>query len=113
MSLESIRDSLAQLHRSLLKFQKEAFEKENGQKLSPYDVLHLTINHADFDWLRAVSRLLAQMDEALAKHATENFSPAVRALLADPSPFKKRLDEALEHDPAVCTDLAQLKKHLS
>ena len=90
-ALSHLSRSLQHVHRVLLHFQTEVRESLDERRLSPNDVLHLSLNDPDFSWLRKISALIVQMDEGvddaeadLSVLATV-IDQELRALFVDPS----------------------------
>lgn len=54
---------LLSLHKELLELEKRAYEKKNGTITSNGDYFNLVVSHPDFNWLHALSELIALMDE--------------------------------------------------
>ncbi len=64
------RDFLIQFSKALLKFHKTLidtekikYEKVNGRVNSSGEFLRLLMEHPDFQWLRSISQLVAQIDQ--------------------------------------------------
>ncbi|HSN20761.1 MAG TPA: hypothetical protein VLS49_08795 [Usitatibacter sp.] len=58
-----LRAALLELHRAILRAQQLRYEKEHGRVDSPGALLQLVVRHPDFAWIRALSALIAQLDE--------------------------------------------------
>lgn len=70
MQTNAHRDFLVQFSKALLKFhktlidtEKMRYEKQNGRIGSPAEFLRLLMEHPDFQWLRSISQLVAQIDQ--------------------------------------------------
>lgn len=63
--LVQLRAGLLKLHRALLEYEQRTYEKENGRIASPFQLLQLAANDSSFAWLRPLSLLIVQFDEAL------------------------------------------------
>ncbi|HXZ50011.1 MAG TPA: hypothetical protein VEG27_13390 [Usitatibacter sp.] len=61
--LRQLRRSLLELHKALLRAQQIRYEREHGRVEGPSELLQLVVRHPDFEWLRALSALIAQLDE--------------------------------------------------
>lgn len=57
-----LSNSLKDLHRDLLMLEAKRLEGERGKKLSPYDLLHASLNDTSLAWLRTMSELIVQID---------------------------------------------------
>jgi hypothetical protein len=62
-NLTELRDALLELHKAILRAQQIAYEREHGRVASRGALLQLVVQHADFKWIRALSALIAQLDE--------------------------------------------------
>lgn len=63
--LKEIRLGLLRLHKALLENQKASYEAQNGRVNSTNEYLNLVLNDAAFAWLRVMSGLIVEIDEAL------------------------------------------------
>lgn len=118
--LKSLREVLLNLHKALLDSERTSYELVHGTIASPAAFLQLLINDPWFAWLRPVTALLVQIDEALAakKPAKEekDFGQLIedtRALLSPSrtdNDFWKRYSSVLERDPGVAVLHDQLEQ---
>jgi hypothetical protein len=63
VNLEELRAALLDLHKAILRAQQIRYEREHGRVASRGELLQLVVQHADFKWIRALSALIAQLDE--------------------------------------------------
>jgi hypothetical protein len=63
VNLAGLRDALLELHKAILRAQQIAYEREHGRVASRGELLQLVVQHPDFKWIRALSALIAQLDE--------------------------------------------------
>ena len=106
--LVDLRLGLLRLHKVLLEMERINYEKIHGQVRSG-ELLQLVLNHAQFNWLRIISALVVEIDEALDgdQPATvsdfENLISQTRLLFASPEneEFKTRYQAALQREPEV------------
>ena len=63
--LAELRRTLLHLHKTLLDWERAAYEKVHG-RVSGHELLHATLNDPQFAWLRPVSELIVRIDESLA-----------------------------------------------
>jgi hypothetical protein len=115
--LRDLGDRLLELHTVLLAFERRGYEHTHG----PADggaLLRLVIGHEHFAWLRALSAMIARIDEALdADPATiavdvERFVGEVHGLLrsAGGGAFARRYRDVLQQSPeAVMAHAAVMK----
>lgn len=119
--LEELNHVLTDVHRDLLHFQKTIEENKIEHKISSYEMLHMTINHPDFEWLRKISVIIAGIDEVLDdKNQSEitdfylNVRKELYEIFNDPDlhpDFKLRIDIALM-DPQLCLRVISLRQLL-
>src|SRR5437588_8455803 len=64
--LAELRQTLLTLHKALLDSERTSYELVHGTIPSPGAFLQLLINDSWFAWLRPVTTLLVEIDEALA-----------------------------------------------
>ena len=82
-NLDELRAALLELHRAILRAQQLAYEREHGRVDSRGDLLQLVVRHPEFAWIRALSALIAQLDERAEPDAPgrdEEVAATVRAL---------------------------------
>jgi len=121
--LSDLRETLLTLHKALLDSERTAYEIVHGDIASSGAFLQLLINDNWFAWLRPVTSLLVQIDEALAAknpprtdRELDQLMEDTRALLS-PSrradEFWKRYAGALQRDPGVAILHERLEKQLA
>jgi hypothetical protein len=106
--LVDLRLGLLRLHKVLLDMERINYEKVHGQ-VNSGELLQLVLNHPQFNWLRMISALVVEIDEALDgdEPATvsdfENLINQARLLFASPEneEFKTRYQAALQREPDV------------
>lgn len=106
--LVDLRLGLLRLHKVLLDMERINYEKVHGQ-VNSGELLQLVLNHPQFNWLRMISALVVEIDEALDgdEPATvsdfENLISQTRLLFASPEneEFKTRYQVALQREPDV------------
>lgn len=119
--LTLISQLLLRVHKSLLYFQKEKYEAQHEQILSPYDTLHLSMSHQDFDWLKKITSLVVRMDESLDDDKTiladlhQAVLTEVHSLFDESeiyADFKTKLKLAQSRDPMLVVQVLELKKKI-
>lgn len=119
--LTLISQLLLRVHKSLLYFQKEKYEAQHEQVLSPYDTLHLSMSHQDFDWLKKITSLVVRMDESLEDDKTvladlhQAVLTEVHSLFDESeiyADFKTKLKLAQSRDPMLVVQVLELKKKI-
>lgn len=58
-----LRHTLLELHKAMLGVQRIEYERANGRIETSGEFLGLVLNHPEFEWIRALSALIAQLDE--------------------------------------------------
>jgi hypothetical protein len=108
--LVSVRTVLLRLHKTLLDFEREGYERDRGTIGNSYQFLQLVMNDPWFAWLRQLSELIVEMDELLAaKDApSENAGVALirqAGMLLTPaasgSEFQRKYFAAMQQSPEV------------
>ena len=61
--LEALRAALVELHKAILEAQKIAYERGHGRVESRGELLQLVVRDPEFAWIRALSALIAELDE--------------------------------------------------
>ena len=111
-SLLQIREALVALHKTLLDSERGQYELVFGTIPSTQHFLSLVLNDSWFSWLRPLSSLVVQMDEALDErdlsitaHVLQDYLNVTRNLLKsaslEESSFGRQYLEALQRDPDV------------
>lgn len=79
--LVDLRRALLHLHKTLLEWERTAYEKVHG-RTSAGSLLTALMNDAQFAWLRPLSELIVRIDESLEMDALEGPEVNVDALIA-------------------------------
>jgi len=74
--LGRLRDLLLEQHKLLLDLERAVYEKANGPIPGPGAFLKLVIGDPHFGWLKQISTLVVEIDEALAPRSTADQSAA-------------------------------------
>lgn len=105
--LKTLSKALLRLHKILLDDAKVLYEKQNGPISSPNQFLALVLDDPHFSWLRKLSALIAQVDEAASvrRESTQTDALAYLATAAtilnfeDPDEdFNDRFQIALQNE---------------
>lgn len=116
--LVALREALLRLHKSLLEMERRAYEKEHG-KVSAGELFRLVVDDAQFSWLHNISEFVVRIDENLASEegVTETDSRVAislaRKIFAPTESgdgFQKKYFDAIQKDPAVVMEHAQLAR---
>lgn len=63
--LREARLSLLHLHKALLDYEREAYERAHGRVENSYEMLRLVMQDPWFAWLHSLSELVVKIDEML------------------------------------------------
>lgn len=119
--LTDIRHVLLRLHKSLLDFERVGYERVHGKIENSYEFLNLVMHNPWFAWLRHLSELIVQIDEAL--DAREPTSESTAAALIEESrlllvptevggEFQKKYFLSVQQSPEVVLAHAEFAKVL-
>jgi hypothetical protein len=116
-----VRDLLLEQHKLLLDRERDAYEKAKGPIGGPGAWLKLVLEDTHFAWLKDVSSLIVEIDEALSRRSTAD-QPAADAItekvreLMRPreqgSDFRVRYHDALQGSPDVAVMHSRIEKAL-
>jgi hypothetical protein len=104
-----LRHVLLELHKAMLGVQRIEYERARGRIETRGEFLGLVLNHPDFEWIRALSALIAQLDEwaddeAATAAGLEGLVNALRSLIrregSNPA-FSVRYWKMVEEHPDV------------
>lgn len=107
----ALRHTLLELHKSMLDAQRIEYERAFGRIETSGEFLGLVLNHPEFEWIRALSALVAQLDEwtddksAATEDELAGIVQALRALIrreegSNPA-FSARYWKMVHDEPAV------------
>jgi len=116
--LVALREALLQLHKSLLDMERRTYEKEHG-KVSAGELFRLVVDDAQFSWLHNISEFVVRIDENLATnegvtdtdaHVAVSLARKIFAPTESGDGFQKKYYDAIQKDPAVVMEHAQLAR---
>jgi hypothetical protein len=116
--LLSLRLSLLKLHKTLLEMERREYERANGH-VSPGELFRLVIDHPQFSWLHNISEFVVRIDETLAADSpvtTDDTRLAISLASKMFAPtesgdgFQKKYFDAIQHDPTVVMEHAELAR---
>jgi hypothetical protein len=120
--LGGTRERLGALHRELVRSERAVYERDIEKVTSSYHMLGLLMNDPWFAWLHDLSRLIAEIDEAMEERkaaltpadAERFIARAVRLVAPDEhgEGFGRRYFEALQRDPDVILAHRQFRRVL-
>jgi len=114
--LIALRLALLRVHKTLLDMERREYERANG-KVTVGELFRLVIDHQQFGWLHNISEFVVRPDETLAGEnpvtaedvrtgislARKMFAPSESG-----DAFQKKYFDAIQSDPAVVIDHAEL-----
>ena len=119
--LINVRQVLLRLHKTLLEFERQAYERAHGRISNSYQFLQLVMSDPWFAWLRQLSELIVEMDELLAAREPPGETTALalmeqsRILLTPAesgSEFQKKYSTAMQQSPEVVVAHSEFAKVL-
>ena len=114
----ALREALLRLHKSLLEMERKEYEKLHG-KVTAGELFRLVVDDSQFAWLHNISEFVVRIDETLASDravAEEDTSSSIslaRKMFAPTESgdsFQKRYYDAIQKDPAVVMEHAELAR---
>jgi len=116
--LISLRLALLRLHKTLLEMERREYEREHGH-VNAGELFRLVVDHAQFAWLHNISEFVVRIDETLdakepvtAEYTSVAYSLARKMFVPTDSGdgFQKKYFAAIQRDPAVVIDHAELAR---
>lgn len=116
--LIALRLSLLRVHKTLLDMERREYERANG-KVSVGELFRLVIDHQQFAWLHNISEFVVRLDETLAAkepvlpedvHTAISLARKMFAPSQSGDAFQKKYFDAIQSDPAVVIDHAELAR---
>ncbi len=108
--LVQLRTGLLRLHKALLEYEQLGYEREHGRIAGPFQLLQLAAHDSSFAWLRPLSLLVVQFDEALdgeelfTSDRARQLREQTRSLLTpeeNGEGFERYYYRALQENPAI------------
>lgn len=117
---QELSTALQSLHRDLLMKEAKHLEGESGRKLTPYELLHASLNDPNLAWLRQLSTLIVNIDttvdeaQNLSSSEAAQISDSVLTLLEKPAglietDFWRHYSDYLSHDVDIIMKHSQVK----
>ena len=116
--LIALRLSLLRVHKTLLDMERREYERTNG-KVTVGELFRLVIDHQQFAWLHNISEFVVRLDETLAAkepvmpeevHTAISLARKMFAPSESGDAFQKKYFDAIQSDPAVVIDHAELAR---
>ena len=117
---DAVRHALLELHKAMIEAQRIVYERGHGRISTPAEFLGL-LEHPEFDWIRALSALIAQLDEwsedpeATGAAGLDDVIAALRSLLqrdGTNAKFSPRYWEMIDSTPDVLVAHVKLTRLL-
>ena len=114
----ALRVTLLRLHKTLLDMERREYERANGH-VSTGELFRLVIDHEQFAWLHNLSEFVVRLDETLAgeepvsdkdTHSAIIMARKMFAPSESGDAFQKRYFDAIQRDPAVVMEHAELAR---
>lgn len=116
--LITLRNALLRLHKALLDMERREYEREHG-KVNAGELFRLVIDHAQFAWLHNISEFVVRVDETLSGEETVkpqdtdtamNLARKMFAPSESGDSFQKKYFEAIQRDPSIVMEHAELAR---
>jgi len=116
--LLSLRVALLRLHKTLLNMERRDYEREYGY-VNTGELFRLVIDHSQFAWLHNISEFVVRIDETLAakEPITPEYTSGAISLARKMfrshgirGRFQKKYFDAIQRDPAVVIEHAELAR---
>src|SRR6266478_25165 len=114
----ALRVTLLRLHKTLLDMERREYERANGH-VTTGELFRLVIDHQQFAWLHNLSEFVVRLDETLSaeeavtQNETHSAIMLARKMFAPSESgdaFQKRYFDAIQRDPAVVMEHAELAR---
>ena len=108
--VEQLRHTLLELHKAMLDAQRIEYERGRGRIETSGEFLGLVLYHPEFEWIRALSALIARLDEwaegmeGEGEGEFESLVGGLRSLIrpeGDNDEFTAKYWKMVEGEPAV------------
>ena len=115
--IDEVRHALLRLHKGMIDAQRISYERAHGRIETTTEFLGIVLEHPDFEWIRSLSALIAQLDEwredpeSASDRELEDILGALRSLLqrdGSNARFTQRYWEMVEATPDVLVDHVKL-----
>lgn len=114
----ALREGLLRLHKTLLDMERREYEKLHGG-VNTGELFRLVVDDPHFAWLHNISEFVVRIDETLANEAGVTDADAhsaialARKIFAPTETgdgFQKKYFDAIQRDPAVVMEHAELAR---
>jgi len=120
-NLVALRGALLRLHKALLEMERRDYEREHGV-VNVGELFRLVVDDPQFSWLHNISEFVVRLDETLTGKAPVapadaetafNLARKMFAPTESGDAFQKQYFHAIQRDPAVVMDHAELARLFS
>jgi hypothetical protein len=111
-NVNALHARLLELHKILLDLVRAEYEREHGPVGGPGALLQLVTQDPAFAWLRPLSMLLVEMDDADEVARAGGVRPLVEALFRPGNVFSDRYQDVMASAPAVTSAHAEAMRLL-
>jgi hypothetical protein len=115
--VDELRHALLQLHKGMIDAQRILYERGHGRVETTSQFLGLVLEHPEFEWIRELSALIAQLDEwreapdESSDRELDEILGALRGLIqpgGSNEAFTRRYWQMLDTTPEVLVDHVKL-----
>jgi hypothetical protein len=116
--LVALREALLRLHKTLLDMERRGYERVHGA-VNTGELFRLVVDDAHFAWLHNISEFVVRIDETLSSeegvteadsHSTIAMARKIFAPTEAGDGFQKKYFDAIQNDPAVVMEHAELAR---
>lgn len=118
LELTALRHALLRVHKALLEMERRDYERLHG-RVNTGELFRLVVDHPQFAWLHSISEFVVRIDEMLDAEGPVTPADArgiytVAGKMFTPQEsgdaLQKKYFEALQRDPAVVLEHAELAR---
>ena len=119
--LGKLRNLLLEQHKLLLDRERGEYEKSHGPIGGPGPFLTLVLGHPQFAWLKEISNLVVEIDEAISRRSKAE-QPVADALIAqarsimkprkEGTDFQRRYYAAVQESPGIVIGQCRVERLL-
>ncbi len=118
LEVTALRHALLRVHKALLEMERRDYERLHG-RVNTGELFRLVVDHPQFAWLHSISEFVVRIDEMLDAEGPVTSADArgiytVAGKMFTPlesgDALQKRYFEALQRDPAVVLEHAELAR---
>jgi len=111
--VDTARDALLNLHKSLLDHVRIEYEREHGRVETAGALLQLVVGNPAFEWLRPLSQLIVAIDELEPEAGLKVVRAMVQKLVEKDDKFSAPYQQRLQDSPNLIVMQGRLNKALA